>query len=169
MIPASDPHQRSRREVKGLEMAYAEAGSGRPIWLLHGNPTSSYIWRNVIPHLAGLGHCIAPDLVGMGASAKLPDSGPDRYRYAEQRDYLFGLFDAMKGPEGVVLVLHDWGAALGFEWARQHPQAVRGIAYMEPMLMPLTCTSRGWPLANSVPATSRSRFSVVTDTRIRVW
>ena len=133
-----DPHKRSSVTVKGATMTYAEAGAGPPIRLLHGNPTSSYIWRNVIPHLAGLGHCVAPDLIGMGGSDKLPDSGPQRYRYAEQRDYLFGLFDALGPAEGVILVVHDWGAALGFDWARNNPEAVRGIAYMEPLVMPLT-------------------------------
>lgn len=119
-------------------MAYAEAGEGRPIVLLHGNPTYSYIWRNIIPQLSGLGHCIAPDLIGMGESEKLPGSGPGRYRYGEQRDYLFRLLDALDLGEEVILVLHDWGAALGFDWARGHPDAVRGIAYMEPLAMPLT-------------------------------
>lgn len=138
MSTAEDPHPRGSLPVKGVQMTYAEAGEGPPIWLLHGNPTCSYIWRNIIPHLTGLGHCIAPDLVGMGGSDKLADSGPERYRYAEHRSYLFGLFDALGETEDVILVLHDWGAALGFDWARNHPGAVRGIAYMEPMLMPLT-------------------------------
>ncbi len=126
------------RAVKGVEMAYAEAGEGAPIWLLHGNPTSSYIWRNIIPHIEDLGHCIAPDLVGMGHSEKLPESGPDRYSYKEHREYLFGLFDALGEADDVILVLHDWGAVFGFEWARTHPGAVRGIAFMEPLVMPLT-------------------------------
>ncbi len=138
MIEAKDPHKRSSREVRGAKMVFAEAGAGAPIWLLHGNPTYSYIWRNVISHLAGLGHCVAPDLIGMGESDKLPDSGPQRYRYAEQRDYLFGLFDALDETEPVILVVHDWGGALGFEWARHNPERVRGIAYMEPLLMPLS-------------------------------
>ncbi len=138
MISAKDPHKRSRQTVKGSEMSYAEAGEGPPIWLLHGNPTYSYIWRNIIPHLTSVGHCIAPDLIGMGASDKLPNSGPDRYRYAEQRDYLFGLFDALAPAEKVVLVVHDWGGALGFDWARNNPEKVRGIAFMEPMLAPYT-------------------------------
>lgn len=135
---AEDPHRRSSATVMGRRMVYAEAGEGPPIWLLHGNPTYSYIWRNVIPGLAGLGHCVAPDMIGMGESDKLPDAGPDSYRYAEQRDHLFGLFEALAPAERVILVVHDWGAALGFEWARRHPKRVRGIAYMEPMLMPLT-------------------------------
>ena len=138
MPSSKDPHKRASLSVRGAEMVYAEAGKGAPIVLLHGNPTYSYIWRNVIPHLSSLGHCIAPDLIGMGQSDKLPSSGPERYRYPEQRAYLFDLFDALGATEGVVLILHDWGAALGFEWARRHPDAVRGIAYLEPLLMPLT-------------------------------
>lgn len=138
MPSSNDPHTRASLSVKGATMTYAEAGTGAPIVLLHGNPTYSYIWRNVIPHLSGLGHCIAPDLIGMGESDKLPDSGPHRYRYAEHREYLFGLMDALGAKQDVILVLHDWGAALGFEWARRHPDAVRGIAYLEPLLMPLT-------------------------------
>ncbi len=138
MISAKDPHKRARQRVNGLEMSYAEAGSGKPIWLLHGNPTYSYIWRNIIPHLTDLGHCIAPDLIGMGESDKLPSSGPDRYRYTEQREYLFGLFDALAPADKVVLVVHDWGGALGFDWARNNPDKVRGIAFMEPLLAPYT-------------------------------
>lgn len=138
MIRAEDPHARALLTVKGSRMAYAAAGEGPPIWLLHGNPTSSYIWRNVIPHLSGLGRCIAPDLIGMGGSDKLPESGPDRYRYHEHRDYLFALFDALAGDETCVLVVHDWGAALGIDWARHNPDRVRGIAMMEPLVMPYT-------------------------------
>lgn len=138
MRKTTDPYDHASLAVKGVKMAYTEAGEGRPIWLLHGNPTSSYIWRNVIPHIEDLGHCIAPDLVGMGHSEKLPDSGPDSYSYAEHREYLFGLFDALGEVNDVILVLHDWGAVFGFEWARTHPSAVRGIAFMEPLVMPLT-------------------------------
>ena len=141
MISAKDPHKRSRQTVKGSEMSYAEVGEGKPIWLLHGNPTYSYIWRNVIPHLTSVGHCIAPDLIGMGNSDKLPNSGPDRYRYAEHRDYLFGLFEALAPADKVVLVVHDWGGALGFDWARNNPDRVRGIAFMEPLLAPYTWES----------------------------
>jgi haloalkane dehalogenase len=118
-------------------MAYAEAGAGRPIVLLHGNPTSSYLWRNVIPHLAGLGRCIAPDLIGMGGSDKLPDSGPDSYRFVEHRRYLDGLLQALGIERDVVLVGHDWGGALLFDWANRHRDAVRGIAYMETIVAPM--------------------------------
>ena len=131
-------------EVLGRRMAYVEAGSGDPIVLLHGNPTSSYLWRNVIPHLQGLGRCIAPDLIGMGDSAKLPGSGPESYRFVEHRQYLDGLLDALGVRERVTLVVHDWGSALGFDWARRHAAAVRGIAYMEGIVMPIP-SWRDWP------------------------
>jgi haloalkane dehalogenase len=133
------------REINGRRMAYVETGEGRPIVFQHGNPTSSYLWRNVMPHLAGLGRLIACDLIGMGDSEKLEPSGPDRYSYAEHREYLFGLWSALGLDEAddVVLVLHDWGSALGFDWARQHPDRVAGIAYMEAIVTPVTWDD--WP------------------------
>jgi haloalkane dehalogenase len=112
-------------------MAYVEVGVGDPIVLLHGNPTSSYLWRNVLPHLQRRGRCIAPDLIGMGDSDKLPDSGPDSYRFVEHRRYLDALLEALDVHERVTLVVHDWGSALGFDWANRHRKAVKGIAYME--------------------------------------
>lgn len=124
-------------------MAYAEAGSGNPIVFQHGNPTSSYLWRNVIPHLEALGRCIAVDLIGMGDSEKLDNPGPDRYRYVEHRDYLFAAWEALGITEDVILVLHDWGSALGFDWACQHQDAVAGIAYMEAIVGPLKWDD--WP------------------------
>ena len=108
-------------DVLGKRMAYVEAGIGDPIVLLHGNPTSSYLWRNVIPHLAGLGRCIAPDLIGMGDSDKLDDSGPDRYRFVEHREYLDALLEALGVAANVTLVVHDWGSALGFDWPDDTP------------------------------------------------
>lgn len=138
MISADDPHPRESVTVGGARMEYAAAGSGPPIWLLHGNPTYSYLWRNVIPHLAPHGRCVAPDLIGMGGSEKLPDPGPGRYTYAEHREYLHGLLDQLATDERVVLVVHDWGGALGFDWARNNPDKVRGIAMMEPLLLPYT-------------------------------
>lgn len=131
-------------EVLGRRMAYHEVGTGDPIVLLHGNPTSSYLWRNVIPHLSGLGRCIAPDLIGMGDSEKLPGSGPDSYRFVEHRRYLDGILDALGVRERVTLVIHDWGSALGFDWANRHRDAVRGIAYMEGIVMPIP-SWRDWP------------------------
>jgi len=132
-------------EVRGRKMAYVEFGEGDPIVFQHGNPTSSYLWRNVMPHLADQGRCIAVDLIGMGDSDKLPDSGPDRYRYTEQRDYLFAAWDALGIRERVTLILHDWGSALGFDWASKHPDALLGIAYMEAIVTPLEWSD--WPEA----------------------
>jgi haloalkane dehalogenase len=131
MISATFPYQKKRRKVLDREMAYVEVGQGDAIVLLHGNPTSSYLWRNVLPHLQPLGRCIAPDLIGMGDSEKLPDSGPGSYRFVEHRRYLDALLEALDVRERVTLVIHDWGSALGFDWANRHREAVKGIAYME--------------------------------------
>jgi haloalkane dehalogenase len=119
-------------------MAYVETGQGDPIVLLHGNPTSSYLWRNVIPHVEPHGRCIAPDLIGMGDSEKLPDSGPDSYTFVEHRRYLDAVLAALGVAGDVTLVGHDWGSALAFDWARRHPDAVRGIAYMEAIVQPVS-------------------------------
>jgi haloalkane dehalogenase len=129
--------------VKGRRMAYVEEGAGDAIVFQHGNPTSSYLWRNVMPHCAGLGRLIACDLIGMGDSDKLPDSGPARYTYAEQREYLFALWDRLGLGARVIFVIHDWGSALGFEWARHHRDRVAGIAYMEGIVTPVTWAD--WP------------------------
>jgi len=134
MISAAFPYKKQRRKILGREMAYVEVGKGDPIVFLHGNPTSSYLWRNVIPHLEPLGRCIAPDLIGMGDSEKLPDSGRDSYRFVEHRRYLEALLEALNVRERVTLVIHDWGSTLGFDWANHHRDAVRGIAYMEAMV-----------------------------------
>jgi len=136
MVSAAFPYQKQRRRILGREMAYVEAGEGDPILLLHGNPTFSYLWRNVLPHLQPLGRCIAPDLIGMGDSDKLPDSGPDSYRFVEHRSYLDALLEALDVRERVTLVIHDWGSALGFDWANRHREAVKGIAYMEAIVGP---------------------------------
>ena len=118
-------------------MAYVEVGEGDPIVLLHGNPTSLYLWRNVLPHLQPRGRSIAPDLIGMGDSDKLPDSGPGSYRFVEHRRYLDALLDALDVRERVTLVIHDnWGSALGFDWANRHREAVKAIAYMEAIVGP---------------------------------
>ena len=129
--------------VNGRRMAYVEEGEGDAILFQHGNPTSSYLWRNVMPHCRGLGRLIACDLIGMGDSDKLPGSGPDRYTYAEQRDFLFALWDQLGLGDRVVLVLHDWGSALGFDWANRHHDRVQGIAYMEAIVTPVTWAD--WP------------------------
>lgn len=132
-------------EVLGKRIAYTETGQGDPIVFLHGNPTSSYLWRNVIPHLSGLGRCIAPDLIGMGDSDKLSDSGPKSYRFVEHRRYLDSFFETLGLISKVTLVVHDWGSALGFDWANRHRDAVRGIAYMEALVRPLSWAA--WPPA----------------------
>ncbi len=131
-------------------MAYCDtAPDGHPaertFLFLHGNPTSSYLWRKVMPHLEGLGRCIAPDLIGMGDSDKLPDSGPARYTFHEHRRYLDALLVGLglTAAGRIVLVVHDWGSALGFDWARRHPHAVDGIAYMEAIVAPVTWDD--WP------------------------
>jgi len=141
MLSAEPYGQLRYRDVAGKRMAYIDEGSGphgTTIVFQHGNPTSSYLWRNVMPHLEGLGRLVACDLIGMGGSDKLSPSGPDRYHYAEQREYLFGLWDALDLGDRVVLVLHDWGSALGFDWANQHRDRVAGIAFMEAIVMPIT-------------------------------
>lgn len=145
MISADERYAKKRIKVFGLSMAYVEAGAGDPIVFLHGNPTSSYLWRNVIPHLEQQGRCIAPDLIGMGDSDKLPDSGPGSYRFAQHRDYLEAMLLQLGVRERVTLVLHDWGSALGFDWARLHPHATRAIAYMEAFVKPLAWDA--WPVA----------------------
>ena len=129
--------------VKGYDMRYVETGEGEPIVFLHGNPTSSYLWRNIIPHCEPLGRCIAPDLIGMGDSQKLSPSGPDSYRFIEHRDYLDALLDHLGVHDNVTLVLHDWGSALGFDWANRHRTAVKGIVYMEAIVRTLSWDE--WP------------------------
>jgi haloalkane dehalogenase len=119
-------------------MAYVDEGDGDAIVFAHGNPTSSYLWRNVMPHLEGLGRLVAADMVGMGGSGKLRPSGPDRYNYGEQRDHLFALWDALDLGDKVTLVLHDWGSVLGFDWANHHRDRVQGVAFMEAIVTPMT-------------------------------
>jgi haloalkane dehalogenase len=128
-------------DVLGSRMAYHERGEGTPVLFLHGNPTSSYLWRDVIPELEGYGRLIAPDLIGMGDSAKLPNPDTDTYRFTTHRKYLAGFIDAVIGPaQPIVFVVHDWGSALGFDWAKHHRDRVRGIAYMEGIVRPVA----GW-------------------------
>jgi haloalkane dehalogenase len=138
MISATFPYQKKRQRVLGLEMAYVDEGQGDPIVFLHGNPTFSYIWRNILPHVQELGRCIAPDLIGMGDSQKLPDSGPGSYTFVEHRRYLDALLEALGVRERVTFVVHDWGSALGFDWSYRHPDAVKGLAYMEAIVKPYT-------------------------------
>jgi haloalkane dehalogenase len=144
-IGAAPRYEKKHIEVNGRSMAYVEVGSGDPIVFLHGNPTSSYLWRNIIPYAENLGRCIAPDLIGMGDSQKLDDSGPDRYRFVEHREYLDGLLSALGVEQNVILVIHDWGSALGFDWANRHREAMRGICYMEALVRPVSWEE--WPEA----------------------
>jgi len=123
-------------EVNGYRMAVIDEGAGDAIVFLHGNPTSSYLWRNVMPHLAGRGRLIAPDLIGMGDSDKLTDSGPHSYTFAQHKAFLFDLLDALEIGDNVTLVIHDWGSALGFHWAHLNEARVRGIAFMEAIVAP---------------------------------
>jgi haloalkane dehalogenase len=117
-------------------MAYIEQGSGAPIVFLHGNPTSSYLWRSMLPELSSLGRCIAPDLIGMGDSDKLPAYDPTRYTFLRHREFLDALLESLGITSQVTLVVHDWGSVLGFDWARRHPDRVRGIVYMEAIVRP---------------------------------
>ncbi|MYC39225.1 MAG: haloalkane dehalogenase [Chloroflexi bacterium] len=150
-MSAQDPHPHRRADVGGIEMAYVDTGSPHPnplplgegvIVFLHGNPTSSYLWRNIIPHVSPLARCLAPDLMGMGESDATPDGS---YRFADHSRYLDAWFDATLPDGPVTLVVHDWGSALGFHWARRHPERVRGLVYMEAIVRPVTWDE--WPEA----------------------
>ena len=133
-ISAADAYERHRIAFLETEISYVDTGAGEPVVFLHGNPTSSYLWRNVIPHVEGVGRCLAPDLVGMGESDPAPDGS---YSFVDHTRYLDAWFEAL-GLTDVTLVVHDWGSALGFYWAYRHPERVRGIAYMEAVVRPLT-------------------------------
>lgn len=127
--------------VFGTPMAYVDVGNGDPIVFLHGNPTPSYLWRNIIPYLLPYGRCLAPDYVGMGNSAAAPDGG---YRFVDQQRYLDGWLDALGINRNVILVVHDWGSALGFSWAHRHPERVKAIVYMEGIVRPFRSWDE-WP------------------------
>ena len=137
MISTDPRYERKFATVNGKRMAYVDEGEGDPIVFQHGNPTSSYLWRNIMPHCAGLGRLIACDLIGMGDSEKLDNPGPDRYTYTEQRDYLYALWEQIGVSDKVIFVIHDWGSALGFNWANQNRDKVQGIAYMEAVVKEL--------------------------------
>jgi haloalkane dehalogenase len=138
---SEQPLSKKTVDVFGSRMAYHERGQGAPVLFLHGNPTSSYLWRDVIGELEGYGRLIAPDLIGMGDSAKLDNAGPDTYRFVAHRKYLDGFIDAVIGSrEKILFVIHDWGSALGFDWANRHRDRVRGIVYMEGIVRPIA----GW-------------------------
>lgn len=138
--------RKSFAEVLGHRMAYIDEGEGAPIVFLHGNPTSSYLWRTVLPELVGEGRLIAVDLIGMGDSDKLEPGDPDRYSFSQHSEFLDALLEQLGVTENVTLVLHDWGGALGFHWARRHPDAVRAIAYMEAIARPIKSWDE-WPEA----------------------
>ena len=142
MISTQEPNKKFIT-VNGKRMAYVEMGVGDPIVFQHGNPTSSYLWRNIMPQLAERGRCIAVDLIGMGDSEKLDNPGPDSYRYAEHREYLYAAWEQLGVTDNVTLVIHDWGSALGFEWAMRNPAKVKGIAYMEGIVRSMTWDE--WP------------------------
>ncbi len=140
------PLTKSYATVDGKRMAYHEVGpdgAEDTVVFLHGNPTSSYLWRNIIPHVSDRARCIAPDLIGQGDSDKLDDTGPDSYRFVEHRQYLDGLLDQLDIGDRVTLVIHDWGSALGFDWANRHRDRVAGICFMEAIVQPLTWAA--WP------------------------
>jgi haloalkane dehalogenase len=138
MISEVMPYEKQFLNVFDRAMAYVETGQGDPIVFLHGNPTSSYLWRNILLYLQGEGRCIAPDLIGMGDSEKVPQSGPGSYTFIEHRRYLDALPAQLGFERHVTFVTHDWGSALGFDWANRHRDAVRGIAYMEAIVQPVT-------------------------------
>ena len=159
-IHAADPHPRRRVPVLDSEMSYVDTGRGDPIVFLHGNPTSSYLWRNIIPHVAHLGRCLAPDLVGMGQSDKSPAG---RYRFVDHRRYLDAWFDALALTKNVTLVVHDWGSALGFDWARRHPGSIAAIAYMEAIVLPRRWTDFGQAAAMFMALRSPAGERMVLD------
>jgi haloalkane dehalogenase len=140
LAAAGDRYERRRVAVLDTDMAYVDVGRGMPVVFLHGNPTSSSLWRKVIPHVEAAARCLAPDLVGMGQSGKAPAGS---YRFADHARYLDAWFDALDLTRDVTLVVHDWGSALGFHWARRHPDRVRGLVYMEAIVRPLAWAE--WP------------------------
>ena len=144
MLSENMAYSKKFKQVNGKQLAYVDEGTGDPIVLLHGNPTSSYLWRNVIPELTNSGRVIVPDLIGQGDSEKIAASeGSDRYSFHVAYEYLAGLLDALNIKQNVTLVIHDWGTGLGFHWANLHKDAVKAIAYMEGFVTPLTW--QDWP------------------------
>ncbi len=139
-LSAADSYPRHRAAAGDAEIAYLDTGEGDPIVFLHGNPTSSYLWRNVIPHLEDRARCLAPDFVGMGDSGKAPDGS---YRLVDHSRYLDAWFEALGLTRDVTLVMHDWGSALGFYWAHRNPRRVKGLVYMEALVRPVTWQE--WP------------------------
>lgn len=143
MISSEERYTKKQAQILGHTMSYVEEGAGDPIVFLHGNPTSSYLWRNIIPHAVNLGRCIAPDLIGMGDSQKLANSGADSYTFVEHRKYLDTLLEHLEVTENAVFVIHDWGSALGFDWANRHRGRMKGLVYMESIVCPMEWED--WP------------------------
>lgn len=141
----ANPLSKQYKNVNGKQMAYHEAGRGAAVVFLHGNPTSSYLWRNVVPHVSDQARCIVPDLIGHGDSEKLDNPGPDSYTFVEHREYLDGLLDQLDLGDNITFVIHDWGSALGFDWANRHRDRVAGIVYMEGIVRPVSWDE--WPEA----------------------
>ena len=131
------------KTVNGKQMAYHDTGTGEAVVFLHGNPTSSYLWRDIIPHVSQHARCVAPDLIGQGDSDKLHNPGPDSYTFVEHRTYLDELLDQLALGDKITFVVHDWGSALGFDWANRHRDRVAGICYMEAIVRPVTWEQ--WP------------------------
>ncbi|MEC8856791.1 MAG: haloalkane dehalogenase [Chloroflexota bacterium] len=142
-ISTQDSHPRKNISAGGIDISYVDTGSGDPIVFLHGNPTSSYLWRNIITHLESISRCLAPDLMGMGDSGSSPNGS---YRFVEHSTVLDQWFDAVGLTSKVTLVVHDWGSALGFHWAKRNPEHVKGIVYMEAIVRPVTWEE--WPEAS---------------------
>ena len=142
---SAEPLSKSYATVNGKRMAYHDSGSGDAVVFLHGNPTSSYLWRNIVPHVSPLARVVVPDLIGQGDSDKLDDTGPDSYRFVEHREYLDGLLDQLHLGDNITFVIHDWGSALGFDWANRHRDRVAGLVYMEAIVCPMTWAE--WPEA----------------------
>jgi haloalkane dehalogenase len=143
LISTEEASYRKRVRVLDTNMAYVDVGEGDPIVFLHGNPTPSFLWRNIIPYALPFGRCLAPDYVGMGNSGPAPDGA---YRFVDHRRYLDAWFEAMGLAKNVILVVHDWGSALGFDWARRHPDRVKAIIYMEGIVRPFLSWDE-WPEA----------------------
>lgn len=130
----SQAAEKKHVNVLGKDIAYIETGTGDPIVFLHGNPSSSFLWRNIIPYVSHLGRCIAPDLIGMGDSEKILDSRS--HTFAENSRYLDAFYEKLGIKKRITFVVHDWGSALAFDWASRHPEAVKGIAFMESITVP---------------------------------
>ncbi|MFT7475703.1 MAG: haloalkane dehalogenase [Verrucomicrobiales bacterium] len=139
----TEPLSKQYKTVNGIQMAYHDVGSGDPVVFLHGNPTSSYLWRNIVPHVSGQARCVVPDLIGQGDSDKLDEPSVDSYTFVEHREYLDGLLDQLELGDNVTFVIHDWGSALGFDWANRNRDRVAGICYMEAIVQPVTWDD--WP------------------------